>query len=82
MDTDKTRRPAWMNELLLAKQTGKKAAPIFQRRGLQARQPHLNPWEALGTISRHAKDKVIRGSQHRFTKEKSPLTNVITLCDD
>ena len=37
----------------------------------------------LGTVSRHIKGKrVIRGSQHDFTKGKSCLTNLIAFYED
>jgi len=52
-------------------------------REVQASPALLIPWKAmeqsvLETVSRHTKDKkVIRISQHGFTKGKSCLTNLI-----
>ncbi|KAK4817888.1 hypothetical protein QYF61_002057 [Mycteria americana] len=65
---------------------GKQMSLLSSRRAgrrAQASQPHLHPWKVmeqliLETVSRHMKDqKVIRSSQHVFTKGKSCLTNLI-----
>lgn len=36
----------------------------------------------LEVITKHIEEKVIRSSQHKFTKEKSCLTNLIAIYDD
>jgi len=60
-------------------QEGQEGGP----RELQADQLHLDPWESdgaadSGNISKHMNNKkIIRSSQHGFSKGNSCLTNLI-----
>lgn len=54
-------------------------------REVHASQSYLGPWRRdriLEAISKHVEDKkVIKSSQHRFTKGKSCLTNLIAMVE-